>query len=750
MNYSLQAKKFFSSQYLYTGLKVTAGVLIPAYILYDYGLLISMIGIPLGALFVSMTDSPGPISSRRDGMLACIGLCFIVLVISGFSRGSHPLIIAEIIFFGLFLSMIAIYGNRANSIGLVTLMVFIINIDAYKQNQDVMEQSAYFLVGGTWYAILSLVLYTLRPYRPIQQLLGECLMEIAEYLRTKGLLYRKERDHTSIYQQLMESQVKIQNYQNDLREMLFTTRKYFSESTKKGRVLMMMFLDSIDLLESIMTSQQDYELMHKEFDDSGVVEKLNRNINSLADELHNIGLAVQSGFPYKSKQDLNAIFQDSMNAFLELRQKNISAANLEAFIMLRHILYSLQDVTERIKRLEYYTTYDKSIAKNYGNQEDFKKFIPRKEVGPRLLLDNISLKSSNFRHAVRLTIALLAGYIISMLFPLGHSYWILLTIAVIMKPAYGITRKRNIQRLVGTFSGAGIGFAILYLTNNNGVLFILMIAAMIVAYSFLRLNYGISSAAITIYVLLNFYFLSPEGLKDLLTDRIIDTVIGSAIAYLISYFILPSWENKQMDELMSNAIRDNQDYFNKSVDLFTEGQSSLSNYKMARKNAFVSLANLSDDFQQMLSEPKGHQQQLEEIHQFVAASHMLTSQIASLAYYARRSGKELVKEEFQPVVRQINKKFEIALKLLKSEGKIDLQSDNLPMNKRVQQLLELRKKDLEEGVETDQQNIRKKLSDLKSITDQFQLIYSNLNDQTKIISKLKNIIPPSSQTVLQN
>ena len=126
------------------------------------------------------------------------------------------------------------------------------------------------------------------------------------------------------------------------------------------------------------------------------------------------------------------------------------------------------------------------------------QFISPEKINLQLILSNISLHSGIFRHAVRLTLALICGYIVSLLFPLGHGYWILLTIAVIMKPAYSITRQRNVQRLVGTFIGVAMGFGVLYVTNSNGALFIVMLAAMVIAYIALKLNYAVSSAGVTL------------------------------------------------------------------------------------------------------------------------------------------------------------------------------------------------------------------------------------------------------------
>jgi hypothetical protein len=52
-------------------------------------------------------------------------------------------------------------------------------------------------------------------------------------------------------------------------------------------------------------------------------------------------------------------------------------------------------------------------------------------------------------------------------------------------------------------------------------------------------------------------------------------------------------------------------------------------YNAARNNAIVALTNLSDDFQQMLAEP-GQGKKSSHIHQFVIASHTLTSRISAL------------------------------------------------------------------------------------------------------------------------
>ncbi len=748
MDYQLQFRKFIGSQYLYTGIRITAGVLIPAFVLYQFGILVNTIALPVGALFISLSDNPGPIDHRRKGMFISIVLSVFVLLVASYSRGHPILIIVELIVFGLIFSLIGVFGNRSNSIGLIALLVFILNVDLPRV-QNHLEQAAYFLAGGLWYALLSLVLYTLRPYRPIQQMLGECLMEIADYLQSKKLFYEKERNLSAIYQQLMSHQVHIHNHQEELRHMLFTARKFLSESTAKGRVLMMMFLESIDLMERIMTSQQDYEQLHSQFDETGILDTYRKYIDLLARELRNIGLAVQSSYSYKTQTDLDQAFAELTQGFFRLRDESISTENIEGFIRLRHILYSLQDLTERIKRLTIYTTYDKRISKQFKNELELEKFTSPERINLQLIISNFSLKSAIFRHAVRMVIALLTGYIVSLLFPLGHGYWILLTIAVIIKPAYSITRQRNVQRLIGTFIGVAIGFTVLFITNHSGALFLVMLIAMIIAYSFLKLNYTVSSAGVTVFVLLNFHFLTRSGVQPVLIDRIIDTVIGSGIAYLVSYFILPAWVHEMIDEYILDALKSNRKYFNVVGESFIKPVDPTL-FKMVRKDAFVSLANLSDNFQRMISEPKSQQHHMEEYHQFVAASHMLTSYIASLSYYAQRQKVTLNADEFHAMIQYGDQLFNHAILLMEGNQQIEALQIQLPLKERVQQLLEQRKKELESGLTQDTESVRKKLSELKTVVEQFQLIFSNLREQLKILHEIKGIKQLFSQTTEQS
>ncbi|MEP6682197.1 MAG: FUSC family membrane protein [Parafilimonas sp.] len=736
MDYQHTFKKIFFSQYLFTGLRITAAAIIPALILYHYNVLSLMTAIPLGALVVGSTDSPGPFQHRRNTILASICINFLVVIIT-ISLNHNPVFITLfIVLFGMFFSLIGIYGNRANSVGLIALLVFIFNIDSKASFGSVWFNGLLFTAGGACYFIMSLVLHRLRPYRYLQLQLGESLRTISDYIETLSGLFKTKHDDDYLFSRLRQQQITIQQGQDSLREMLLSTREMIADTTVKGRIIMMMFLDSIDLLEQLISLQQDYSDLYKQFNDSELLSNIQQTLHDFSTELNAIGYAVQFNQHSHSHIDIDKILQQLFNSFIVERKKHLNKNTLTSFIKMRQIIYALQDVGERIKRLHHFSGYEKMSTRQYKRNADEEPKIKSNEISPALLLENITFKSSQFNHALRVTIALLVGYAVSFFFPLGHGYWILMTIVIILKPAYSISRTRNKQRLLGTITGVALGFTFLYFIKNNTLEFLILICAMVIAYSLLKVNYYVSCVCITIYVLISFHFLNNSNFTVVIEDRLIDTVIACAIAFIISLTVFPVWEHEQTKELISKLIAANKKYFNAVTALLKSSTKNEALHKPARKDAFVALANLSDNFQRTLSE-KRRNEHIAFYHQFVSSSYMLTAHIASLSTLLNRYDDNLNAKDFDALINNVNDKFKRTECVLKNEAlKTAISNRNAPITNKVQTLLQQRQKEIEAGIKDAQTETRVNLRDLKNITDEFEIIDSIVRDEIKIVQKI--------------
>src|SRR5450432_710210 len=288
-------KSFINSYYLGEGLRITTGAVLPAVVLGYFGLLPAGVLASLGAVCVSTADSPGPIQHRRNGMQVCTGLIFVVCLITGYTA-PYPFALGCWVAVACFIfSMIAVYGGRVISIGIAALLVMVLNMNRGSHGWNVLLNALYVAAGGLWYMLLSLVLYHVRPYKLIQQALGDCIMATADYLRIRAQFYDVSFGPDGIYRRLMEQQVQVQQKQDLLRELLYKSRTIVKDSTVTSRTLMMLFIETVDMFEKAATTFYPYEQLHHFFDGTDILERFKACILEIANALDDTGIAVKSG-----------------------------------------------------------------------------------------------------------------------------------------------------------------------------------------------------------------------------------------------------------------------------------------------------------------------------------------------------------------------------------------------------------------------------------------------------------------------
>jgi len=262
---------------------------------------------------------------------------------------------------------------------------------------------------------------------------------------------------------------------------------------------------------------------------------------------------------------------------------------------------------------------------------------------------------------------------------------------------------------------------------------------MVGAYSYMRKKYFISVVLMTTYLLLMFHLLYPADFRTILTDRIVDTAIGSAIAILFGYLLSPIWEHEQVNEYMNQSLKDIIDYYRLVSATFTGTLFHKPAAVVERRKTWVSLANLSDTFNKMLSEPKSKQKNVKELHQFVVANHMITSHIATLSYYADSVQPEFVTDDYQPLINATVQVLEQSLDILEKKKntaaiiKADPEQVRI-LSHRINELVVKRQEELKQGQM--ESSTGKYLSNFKSIADQFYFIYRIAVDMEKISGKL--------------
>jgi uncharacterized membrane protein YccC len=340
-----------------------------------------------------------------------------------------------------------------------------------------------------------------------------------------------------------------------------------------------------------------------------------------------------------------------------------------------------------------------------------------------------------FRHSLRITITILIGAIIGQILPFQNAYWILLTIVVILKQGYGLTKQRTYQRIYGTILGGLIAFGILSVLHDTTVIGSLAILAMLLGFSFTPTNYKIGATFVTIYVIFIYGILLPNS-TDLIQFRILDTLVGAILAFLANHFIWPSWEFLNMPIHLQKSIVANQKYL-KEIFVFynKKGEVSIS-YRLARKQAFIEIGNLMASFQRMVQEPKSKQNTLPQVYKLTVLNHSLLSSAASLGTYIQSHKTTEASEAFNAVFNQVIKNLEYAVQLLK-EGDIEAkeESANEELSKRFTELKNIRARELKQGYEINDEAFQIKMQETYLVIE--QLIWlTNLSENIAKTTKI--------------
>jgi len=623
MERSQQIRYFLFSQYLSDGIRITLEIIIPAVVFSFLDNLETGLALSLGALCVSISDGPGPVIHKRNGMLFCNIFVLLSAFLTGMLNGNMVTLGLLILSASFIFTMFSVYGNRATSVGFAALLIMILQMTKIIPSEEVLKESLLIFCGGVWYMLIALLFYRLTPYRPAQRSLGDCIHETAKYLLIKSEMYNPKSDPEEQYQKLLHQQINVNEKQNEVRELLFKNRELLKESTRTGRLLVLTFVDVVDLFEHIMATWYDYNLLRKKYISTGILEEISLIIKKIAGEMNNIGEAIQANSSYKKEFDL-------LNELTILKEKIDALPDKENTFMLKKILVNLRNLGEKTDAILIYFNEDISLKGELRSRKDYSKFVMHQKINWPVFKNNLTFESSIFRHSLRVMITCGAGFAVSNLLSHGHhSYWILMTIIIILKPAFSLTKKKNSDRLLGTIGGGIIGLLLLYFVHDKTVLFALIILFMLGTYTFKTLNYIVMVIFLTPYVLILFHFLGL-GALNVASERLMDTAIGSALAAMGSYFLFPQWESTQLRTYMANVLKANIHYLQKLKELFCGNKISSLDYKLVRKELFVSTANLSAALHRMLSEPKNKQSHRKEIYEFVVLNHVLSSNVASL------------------------------------------------------------------------------------------------------------------------
>lgn len=698
---------------------VTVASAAPVLILSQFGMFDIGFAIALGAFLTYPADIPSNLLHRSKGLLTASfmvpGCLLIVNLLHPYPYIFYPLTLILV----FFLSMISVYGQRATMVSFSGLLAIALATGHIHTGWEILHYTGYVLAGGLLYTIISVTFNYLSPHRYSELQIADCLKFTAKYMKLRGDLWNADANRAAIVEKQLNLQVEINLTHENLREVLIRNRNS-SQNSDRSRRMLLVFISLMEILELALSTSFDHSKLHEKFNAHPKVLDTYQNLAyNLASTLKKISKAVENRTKYVPKHKLLQDLEALELAINEYEAELGKEAASEGVWMLSNMLHYAEKQIDKIKIIERAFTHKITFKELAGRDKDLEKFLTPEYYPLHTLKENLSFSSTIFRHSLRLTLSIAAGFVIGLIFPLQNVYWILLTIVVIMRPGYGLTKQRSFQRIIGTVVGGIIAFAFLSFVHNSVIIGTLTIVCMLLGYAFTTINYRIGATFVTIYVVFVYAMLTPD-ITDVIQYRIIDTAVGAAIAFLANYLLWPSWEFMNLPVFIRKSIEANRDYLAEISLYYNQKGTVTTSYRLARKNAFVELGNLMSSYQRMTQEPKSKQKQQTQVYKLVVLNHTLVSSLASLGTYTQSHKTYKASEAFNVVVATVIKNLNHAIALMTMDVQAEEahQANNEELAIRFTELKNIRARELREVHITDEEEFRLKMEEAHLVIEQ--------------------------------
>ncbi|MHC1481363.1 YccS family putative transporter [Frateuria aurantia] len=533
------------------------------------------------------------------------------------------------------LIMLGAIGNRCAAISGATIILAIYTMLANDQHLPAgasrWTQAELILLGAAWYGALSLLWGLLFPEQIIRQSLAGVFEALAGYLECKARLFEPD-DGSHLERSQLELAMRNERVVQSLQQCwnLLLSRMTSPRSRQSIDAPLQLYFLARNIHERASSSHHPYRALARDLFHSDILFRCQRLIRLHAAACRKRAQALRMHFSYTGcgeGQQALADLQKSMEWLADLPQP--PRPDLwRALSAIQHNLAGLQ------QQMDYIDQPSITATSHTGTPG-----VPL----PTLLgtawaavRRQLTLDAPRFRYAIRLSLAMLAGYVLMQLFHPEQGYWILLTTAFVCLPSYGATRRRQWERIGGTLAGLLLGWALLTLFPQRPVQLLLFVLTGPLFFATRRSHYAAATGAATLMVMLCFNQTS-NGYAVIL-PRLIDTLLGVTIGWLSMRWILPDWQMRRLNLVLARSLRSDSRYLREVITQYTSGEVDDIAYRSSRDEALGADAALSSALANMLKEPDGRQHNTETMLRFLTYSHTLLGHLSALGVHRQMLG----------------------------------------------------------------------------------------------------------------
>jgi uncharacterized membrane protein YccC len=156
-----------------------------------------------------------------------------------------------------------------------------------------------------------------------------------------------------------------------------------------------------------------------------------------------------------------------------------------------------------------------------------------------------------------------------------------------------------------------------------------------ITHAYVRVDYRLASTSATIMALLTLQLIDPVEAAPVFA-RLVDTVIGAAIAFLFN-LVLPQWERQGAPAIARSFIARLAHYADRALRFEPPEQ----DYRLARKNLIEAMAAMSESATRMRGEPQAVRTLWPDYGRLIASAYTTVAQIVTVRLLIRIRRAEL-------------------------------------------------------------------------------------------------------------
>ncbi|MGE8540045.1 MAG: YccS family putative transporter [Acinetobacter sp.] len=604
-----------------------------AFVPYYMGQQLYTIPLTLGVVAAGLSDIDDRFSVRIMNLIyTYIG--FFITAVSVYLLFPYPILFA----IGLIVScigwiLLGSLGRRYATISYGCLVISVYSMLGVHLFDNWYMQASLLVIGAAWYGIISTISFLLFPVRQVQDKLAQCYSSLGDFLFAKSNLFDVDMTAASYQQSMIELSLengKLITIYNDMKTALLTRLKGDRGQRDTRRSLQYYFVAQ-DIHERADSAHIDYQKLSKIFEHSDILFRFQRILSIQAKACKDLSASILQRKTYQHNKRFKHAFQ---NLKLSLEKLRAEQQYDQVWVNSLFSLYqNLKAIDSQLRNVETERHMNFDKAKHIENQlkdDDLKGWD---DIVIRVK-QHLTPESVLFRHAVRVSLVLFIGYIFVQLTDIQYGYWILLTALFVSQPNFNATKRRLYLRIVGTLIGIILGYAVLYFVPSIEGQLLLLVLSGVLFFELRSKQYAQATAFITILALINFN-LDGMGFEAAI-PRMIDTLIGCALAWLGVSFIFPDWKFRRLPRTIKRSLQAQCNYLAEVVEQYKHGRNNGLNYRVVRRAAHNTDADVASLISTLATEPDFDPAQKAQAFEFLCLNHTFISYIAALGAHREK------------------------------------------------------------------------------------------------------------------